>query len=118
MQKMETQLQRWLLGMLYLQRMSQCNGNDENKRICDLIRIRDSISCGDCKQQFYLEDVSKFFEHKATQCKRISSEIKEDVGEEAKKILERFPLFGHQTETEYAEDLSITSLFCFSGNPK
>jgi hypothetical protein len=107
MQQMESQLQRWQLGMLCLQRVCQNKGNDANQRISDLIRFRDSISCGDCKQQFYLEDVSKFFEHKATQCRRISNEMKADLEEEGMKILERFTLFGYQTETEDAENLSL-----------
>ena len=73
--------------------------------------FRDSISCGNCKQHFYIEDVTKFLEHKVTHCRGISSEIKKDVGDEGIQIRESFSLFGLkiETETEYAEDLSLKS---------
>ena len=110
MQQIETQLQRWQLGMLCLQRMWQYKGNDAMS-ILEPDVFRDSISCGNCTRQFYLEDMSKFVEHKVTQCRVISSEIKADVGDEGIKIPESFSLFGQQieTETEYAEDLSLKS---------
>jgi hypothetical protein len=111
MQQIETQLQRWQLGMLCLQRVWQFTGNEARQSNCEQDRFRDSISCGNCKQQFYLEDVSKFLEHKFTQCRGKSSKVKADVKEEGMKIPEGFSFFGQQieTETEYAEDLSIKS---------
>ena len=109
MQQMETQLQRWQLGMLCLQRVWQYKGDIANQNICE--QDRDSISCGNCKQQFHLEDMSKFLKHKVSQCRGISSEVKADIGDAGMKVPESFSLFGQkiETETEYAEDLSLKS---------
>ena len=109
MLQMETQLQRWQLGMLCLQRVWQNNENIANQSVYEQDGFRDSILCGNCKQKFYLEDVPKFLEHKATQCRVKSNEMKAGVEDEGMKIPERCYLYGDQTETEYAEDLSIKS---------
>ena len=110
MKQMETQLQRWQLVMLCLQRVWQSNRKEATQNICEPDRFRYSISCGNCKQQFYLEDVSKFLEHKATQCRDIPREV-DAANEEAggMKTPERSSLLWHQPETEFAEDLSVKS---------
>ena len=107
MQQIDTLLQRWQLGKMCLQRMWQCSGNDGNQRICQKDVFKDSISCGNCKQQFYLEDVSTFLEHKLTQCVDVPSAIQAANEYRKMQAPERFPLCLPQTETEYAEDLSL-----------
>ena len=108
MVQMETHIQRWQLGILCLQRVWQCNRKEANQRICEPDRFRDSISCGNCKQQFYLEDVSKFLKHKGTHC--VGKPLELDEGDGGVQTPERFPLIWHKTtKTDYAEDLSIKS---------
>ena len=66
--KME--LQRWQLSILCLHQAVR-----QRPRTIET----DSITCGKCREQFNLEELSKYVQHKATNCRGESAGMESDV---------------------------------------